>query len=87
MNEKLAKASKLVSARLRKDESLWISYQANIAMSFVDACGNYKKKECKTYLNRRDIHRIANVAAHNFLALLTTPIKDDKRKDHKKHSV
>lgn len=74
-NSKFAKAVKVVSSGLLNDGDLWNSYQANIAMSFVDACSNYKQKNCKAYLTRRDTHHIANIAAHNFLVLLTDSYK------------
>jgi len=32
---------------LKKDKGLYYSYQANIAMAFVDACHHYKKKNNK----------------------------------------
>ena len=56
--------------RLETDEGLYLSYQANIAMSFKDECSRYKKKSGKNYLSYKDIHEIANKASQNFLNLL-----------------
>ena len=54
---------------LREDEELYYAYQANIAMAFYDEY--YRAKKTKPYyLNREDIHEIANNAAKNFLNLL-----------------
>lgn len=55
---------------LRKDEELYYGYQSNIAMAFVDAYHYYKEKNNKKYINRNDLHMIANNAASNFLNLL-----------------
>ncbi len=50
---------------IKKDEGFYISYQANIAMAFKDEYGRCDEK----YKNKKDIHRIANVAAKNFIDL------------------
>ena len=57
--------------KLRKDEGLRISWQANIAMPFQDEYARCKKK----YKNRQDIHKIANKAAEYFINLLTRESK------------
>lgn len=62
---KVAKAVKILTKALSKDNGLYDGYQANIAMAFIDEynkCG-------KSYKNQHDIHNIANIAAENFLNL------------------
>lgn len=56
--------------KLREDPELYRAYQANIAMAFKDEYYNYKKTSRAKYLNRRDMHAVANNAAINFLNLL-----------------
>ena len=56
--------------QLKEDPELYRAYQDNIAMSFKDTYHNYKKASRAKYLNKRDIHAIANNAAINFLNLL-----------------
>lgn len=53
---------------LNKDEGYYEGWKANIAMSFYDSYNNAMKG--KKYLNKKDIHKIANEAADNFLKLL-----------------
>lgn len=53
---------------LTKDEQYYESWKANIAMSFYDSYTNATKG--KKYLNKKDIHVIANEAAQNFLTSL-----------------
>ncbi len=65
---KLSKACKKVFKELREDEGYYISWQANIAMSFYDEY--WKKKNNNKYLNKEEIHKIANDAAKKFLNLL-----------------
>lgn len=60
---------KLIS-ELNSDASFRDSWKSNIAMSFFDAVVDYKLETCAKYLNRKDIHKIANRAAENFLTLL-----------------
>jgi len=57
--------------RINNDKDLYLGYQANIAVSFIDAYHNYKKNYNKKYLNHKDIHKIANNATINFLNLWT----------------
>ena len=45
---------------LKEDEGYWISWQANIAMAFYDACDPDSNE-------RTAIHEVANKAATNFL--------------------
>jgi len=52
-------AVKHLCNQLRRDEGYYISWQANIAMAFVDSHHWAKDKE--------DIHKIANNASHYFL--------------------
>jgi len=64
---------KKLKKQLKINTELYYGYQANIAMSFVDACDNFKRKNNKKTLSNQDIHYVANEAAKNFLNLL---IKD-----------
>ena len=57
--------TKLIKA-LKEDKDYYYGWQANIAMAFYD---EYRRCE-KKYKNRKDIHRIANNAAKNFLNTL-----------------
>ena len=62
---------------LRNDEGFRESYKANIAMAFKDEYSSYKVELNKRYLGRLDIHKIANVAANNFLNLLCMQTKEE----------
>lgn len=62
MSEETAKAIKQLIEAL-KDESYWISWQANIAMSFQDECA-------RNGIKGELIHKLSNEAATNFLHLL-----------------
>lgn len=64
-------AIKVVTKEIMKDKELFMSYQANIAVSFADAAHFYKKENNlkSKPLSRNDIHTIANKAAVNFLNL------------------
>lgn len=57
---------KHLTPQIGEDVELYYAYQANIAMAFFDAYYRNKKK----YMNREDIHRIANEGAKDFLNLL-----------------
>lgn len=60
-----------IFSKIRRDKGLFISWQANIAMAFVDQYYYHEKKNGrKKYKNYSDIHTIANAAAENFLRLL-----------------
>ena len=61
--------SDLVKA-LRKDKGLYIGWQANIAMAYIDNERWYKTAKRKKHLNKNDKHIIANNAAKYFLDLL-----------------
>jgi len=51
---------------LKEDEGYYDGWVGNIAISFKDAFS-----ECdKTYKNRKDVHKIANIAAVEFLKKL-----------------
>ena len=56
--------------QLKNDPELFRAYKDNIAMAFKDTYHNYKKASRAKYLNKTDIHAIANNAAINFLNLL-----------------
>jgi len=66
----MEKELKVVTQAINSDRELFYAYQSNIAMAFVDACANAKRKSNKKYLNSNDIHLAANEAAINFLNLL-----------------
>lgn len=67
---KFKEAFDVFTEELRKDEGLYIAYQANIAMSFYDACqgAGYRFPE---------LHKISNIAADNFLKLLLSKARQD----------
>ncbi len=65
----MQKELKIVTETINNDRELFYAYQSNIAMSFVDACANMKKKSKKKYLSSKEIHEAANEAAINFLNL------------------
>jgi hypothetical protein len=50
--------------KMLEDEDYFYSWQANIAMKFID---EYNRHE--GYVNRKHLHKIANQAAKNFLKL------------------
>ena len=61
-----------LTAELKKDADFRRTYEANIAMAFVDAFNkaNGNKKEFLKYLfYENGLHEIANEAADNFLTL------------------
>ena len=61
------KAVQQLSKALKEDKELYVAYQANIAMSFVDNCRWYKEKTGKKVLSKEDIFKIANQSADYFL--------------------
>lgn len=69
LDTNLAKEVDKIGEVLRNDKSYYISWKANIAMSFVDEYYYYKKETSKEYMNYSDIHEIANKAAANFLKI------------------
>lgn len=50
------------------DDSIYYAWQSNIAMAFKDEYWRARQK--KKYINRDDLHLIANNAAKNFLDIL-----------------
>ena len=69
---KLAKSMKCVCKNLREDEDYYRSWQANIAMQFKDLIQyNIISDIPITVLSEKDIHKLANSAAKNFLNLLS----------------
>ena len=67
---RIKKAIKILIKELGKDKELYYGWQSNIAMAFKDKYYNYKKKEKKRWLNKEDLHKIANESAKEFLNLL-----------------
>lgn len=67
---KLEKAVKILTKKLKKDDALFLAWQSSIAMSFKDVYTNALKDKDYSYMNRNDIHNIANTAAEDFLTLL-----------------
>jgi len=53
---------------LKADPGYWLSWQANIAVSFQDAVQGSNLYDPS---RREDVHRLSNEAADNFLKLLT----------------
>lgn len=64
-------AVKVVQDGIRNDPELYYGYQANIAMAFVDAIANWRRKSKLNagYINKTVIYETANEAAKNFLNL------------------
>lgn len=60
---------------LKKDKQLRETWQANIAMAYMDNWSWHAKKTGKTVMNREDRHIISNNAADYFLKLLCDEIK------------
>jgi hypothetical protein len=63
-------AFKVFTEELRRDEGLYVSYQANIAMSFYDTCR-------QAGYSFPALHELSNVAATHFLTLLLTKAPAD----------
>lgn len=64
----ISEAVKVLTQALKDDVEFRESYKANIAMAFKDEY--FRKKLEKNYLNKNDLHLVANQAADNFLNLL-----------------
>ena len=62
---KTKKAVNVLTKAIKNDSELYYAYQANIAMAFKD---EYDRCPAK-YKNQTNIHKIANIAAKNFLNL------------------
>lgn len=65
---------------IKNDEEMFYAYQSNIAMAFKDEYKKYKKDRIKKYINKGDLHIIANNAAENFLNILIK-VTEDRRED------
>jgi hypothetical protein len=70
---KYQEAIKTVQAALRRDKELYYSFQANIAMQFVDE--NRRQGSRDSY---KKVHGVANEAAKNFINLLIKPVRPQK---------
>jgi len=57
---------------LKKDDGLYITYRANIAMAFKD---EFSRQSKNGRVNKTQLHNISNQAADNFLNLLIGDIK------------
>lgn len=55
-----------ITNKIKNDKQLFYAYQSNIAMQFIDNYHYYKTNN-KKYLNKKDVHKIANDAAKAFL--------------------
>ena len=67
----LQEAIEVLCNALRKDEELYLGYQSNIAMSFVDAVNRHTTDEGNSrLLTQEQLKHYANDAAENFLNLL-----------------
>lgn len=72
---KFQEAFKIFTKELRRDKSLYQTYQANIAMAYFD-CAHWEgsRDSCKKR------HAIGNRAADHFLGLLLKPIRPQGKK-------
>lgn len=68
---KLQKSVKKLCKALKKDKDFFNAWQSCIAMSFKDAYAIALKNKDYSYMNKNDIHSIANNAAESFLTLLS----------------
>ena len=73
-------AFKVFTKELRRDKSLYLAYQANIAMAYFD-CAHWEgsRDSCKKR------HAIGNRAADHFLKLLLTPVRPQKKRSRQAH--
>lgn len=60
----------VLKSALKNDPDYRKTWEANIAMSYVDAEKAYRETNGKTVLNHADKVAVANLAAENFLTLL-----------------
>jgi hypothetical protein len=65
---------------IKEDPEMFYGYQSNIAMAFYDEYLRYKEDHIKKYVNKKDLHIIANDAAENFLNLLIK-VTDERREE------
>jgi hypothetical protein len=77
---RVSDAVKCVCAAIRKDKGYFISWQANIAMAFVDE--NRRQGSRDSY---RKVHQVANTAAVNFLNLLCKPVRPQSKRSRQSH--
>jgi len=68
-------AFKVFTKELRRDKSLYLVYQANIAMAYFD-CAHWEGS--RDSFKKR--HTIGNRAADHFLKLLLTPVRPQKKR-------
>ena len=69
-SDRFKRAHKVFFKTLKKHPDIYYAYQANIAMAFQDEVHAYRYNTGHRYLNRKEIHVLANRAAKNFLNLL-----------------
>ena len=69
---KVKDAINVIYNELNNNSSYREAWKANIAMAYKDHEKQYKMKTGKKYLNRKDVHIIANNAAEYFLTILTS---------------
>jgi len=62
-------AVKKLTTELKSDEDFRKSYQANIAICFIDECNEWRDKNEKENIPSKAFHEIANKAADRFLNL------------------
>ncbi len=62
-------ACQYLTWQIRKDEDLWLAYQANIAMQIYDAFQKYMP--LTTEKKSPTLHEWCNICANNFLGLWT----------------
>ena len=67
MNNETQKAVSTLTQAIKTDPDLYIAYQSNIAMAFVDSVNSFKVRTGKRNLNRREVHQLANEAATHFV--------------------
>jgi len=59
-----------VVEEISKDVDYRRSWEANIAMAFVDCTRWYKKENSREYLTKKDLYEIAQKSAKHFLDIL-----------------
>ncbi len=75
---KLEKSIDNLKKALQTDAEYRATWQANIAMAYIDNYSWYKSKKGKVVMNNEDLHIIANKAADYFLGLLCDEHKAPK---------
>lgn len=68
---------KIVVEEISKDKNYRRSWEANIAMAFIDCTRWYKKENNREYLTKKDLYDIAQNSAKHFLDILVGDYKDD----------